>query len=31
MSKNRCIKEKESPAANLLTVGRKVAGLFISF
>ena len=28
MSKNRCTKEKESPAANLLTVSKKATGLF---
>ena len=27
MSKNRCIKEKESPAANLLAVSKKATGL----
>ena len=27
MNKNRCIKEKESPAANLLAVSKKAAGL----
>jgi hypothetical protein len=27
MSKNGCIKEKESPAANLLAVSKKATGL----
>ena len=27
MNKNRCIKEKESPAANLLAVSKKATGL----